>query len=178
MITTKLITLSDITSVKSISLNVNEVKQLTPHILEAQNFDLRQFLGDELYLDLIADYVSSPSLVLYADLFNGGSYNYGGQTYYNDGLKMFLIYSTYARYTANSNIISTATGFVQKTNEYSDGISEKTISRLITQARSGAESCENSIRYFLQRNSSIYPLYKCNKQNKTTNGFTIRRVGQ
>jgi len=34
MITTKLITLANIQAVKSISLNVNEIKQLTPHILE------------------------------------------------------------------------------------------------------------------------------------------------
>ena len=56
MITTKLITLANIQDVKSISLNVNETKQLSPYILEAQNFDLRELLGDAFYLDLISDF--------------------------------------------------------------------------------------------------------------------------
>jgi hypothetical protein len=56
MITTKLITLANIQDVKSISLNVNETKQLSPYILEAQNFDLRELIGDAFYLDLIADF--------------------------------------------------------------------------------------------------------------------------
>jgi len=48
-----LITLANIQAVKSISLNVNESKQLTPYIQEAQNFDLRELLGDEFYLALL-----------------------------------------------------------------------------------------------------------------------------
>ena len=58
MITTKLITLANIQDVKSISLNVNETKQLSPYILEAQNFDLRELIGDAFYLDLIADFIA------------------------------------------------------------------------------------------------------------------------
>jgi len=41
---TKLITLADIQTLKPISANVNEVKQLNTYILEAQEFDLRPFL--------------------------------------------------------------------------------------------------------------------------------------
>ena len=51
---TKLITLADIQTLKPISANVNEVKQLNTYILEAQEFDLRPFLGDEFYLALVA----------------------------------------------------------------------------------------------------------------------------
>ena len=177
MISTKLITLANIQAVKPISLNISEAKQLDPHILEAQNFDLRPFLGDEFFLDLINDFTASPSLDTYSDLFNGGSYTYGGNTYYNDGIKQFLVYSVYARYTSNSNVIATASGFVQKTNQYSEGVPEKTISRLITQSRSGADTCLHSIKEFLQRNSADYPLYKCEKITKFTNGIKIRRIG-
>ncbi len=82
MITTKLITLANIQDVKSISLNVNETKQLSPYILEAQNFDLRELLGDAFYLDLIADFSALPSLDKYDLLFNGGQYTYLNDTYY------------------------------------------------------------------------------------------------
>ena len=175
MITTQLITLANIQAVKSISLNVNESKQLTPYILEAQNFDLRELLGDAFYLDLVADFVASPSLADYSTLFNGGTYTYGSETYHLDGIKLFLIYCTYARYLANSSVIATATGLVHKTNQYSDKVEEKTISRLVSQARSGATFVENNVKEYLSRYSSTYPLYKCEKQKST--GFKIRNIG-
>lgn len=170
-----LITLSNIQAVKSISLNVNESKQLTPYIQEAQNFDLRELLGDAFYLDLIADFTASPSLELYSFLFNGGSYVHGNDTYFMDGIKQYLIYCTYARYLSNSNVISTATGLVHKTNQYSERVDEKTISRLVAQSRSGATFIENNIKDYLSRKSSDYPLYK--KVREKSTGFKIRNIG-
>jgi hypothetical protein len=177
MITTKLITLQDVATAKGISLNVNDTKQLAPHIFEAQNFDLRELLGDAFYLDLIADFVASPSLNEYSELFNGGTYTYNGESYYLDGVKQYLIYSTYARYIANSGVISTASGLVNKTNQYSEKVDEKTILRLVTQARSGATFCENGIKEYLSRKKQDYPLYKCENITKFTGGFKIRSVG-
>jgi hypothetical protein len=177
MITTKLITLQNIQAVKSISLNVNEVKQLTPHILEAQNFDLRELIGDAFYLDLIADFIALPSLIKYSFIFNGGQYTYQNETYYLDGLKHYLVYSSYSRYLANSNVISTATGLVHKTNQYSDKVEEKTIARLVSQSRSAATFCEENIKKYLERNKSSYPLYKCDKNVNFTNGIKIRNIG-
>jgi hypothetical protein len=177
MITTKLITLANIQDVKSISLNVNETKQLSPYILEAQNFDLRELLGDAFYLDLIADFTALPSLDKYDLLFNGGQYTYQNEIYYLDGVKQYLVYSTYARYLANSNVISTATGLVHKTNQYSDKVEEKTIARLVSQARSGATFCEENIKKYLERNKASYPLFKCDKNANFTNGIKIRNIG-
>ena len=175
MITTQLITLANIQAVKSISLNINESKQLTPYILEAQNFDLRELIGDAFFLDLVTDFLANPSLSIYSLLFNGGTYTYGGETYHLDGLKLYLIYSTYARYLSNSNVISTASGLVHKTNQYSESVTEKTISRLVSQARSSAVFCENNIKDYLSRFKSNYPLYKQEKQKSTA--FKIRNIG-
>jgi len=169
-----LITLANIQAVKSIS-NVNESKQLTPYIQEAQNFDLRELLGDEFYLALLADFVASPSLVDYSFIFNGGSYVHGNDTYYMDGIKQYLIYCTYARYLSNSNVISTATGLVHKTNQYSERVNETTISRLVSQSRSGATFIENNIKDYLRRKSSDYPLYK--RVTEKSTGFKIRNIG-
>ena len=170
-----LITLANIQAVKSISLNVNESKQLTPYIQEAQNFDLRELLGDEFYLALLADFTASPSLVDYSFMFNGGSYVHGNDTYYMDGIKQYLIYCTYARYLSNSNVISTATGLVHKTNQYSERVNETTISRLVSQSRSGATFIENNIKDYLCRNSADYPLYK--KVREKSTAFKIRNIG-
>ena len=177
MITTKLITLQDVATVKGVSLNVNDTKQLAPHIFEAQNFDLRELLGDAFYLALIDDFVASPSLDEYTFIFNGGNYVYNGETFYMDGIKQYLIHSVYARYIANSGVISTASGLVNKTNQYSEKVDEKTITRLTSHARSSATFCEEKIKKYLSRNKSDYPLYKCETIAKFTNGIKIRNIG-
>jgi hypothetical protein len=176
---TALITINDIRARKTISLNTNEIAQLTPQILEAQDFDLRPILGDEFYFALVQDFEASPSLQIYGDLFNGSTYTFGGKEYTQEGIKAFLVYSVYARYTANSSVIATATGFVHKANQYSEHVSEKTVSRLVEQARSGSQVYADRFMLYLDRNRELYPLWKVNcKENKRyVAGVKIRQIG-
>ncbi len=173
---TYLITLDDIKNFKPISLNVNETKQLKPFILEAQEFELKEFLGDEFYLALVADFNASPSLATYGDLFNGVQYTYNGTTYENTGIKPMLIYYAYARYLNNANPIITANGIVQKNNSSSTPVSEKTIARLVNQATSGGKVYENRVVDYLVRKSSSYPLYDCITPSNRTGGLRISSV--
>lgn len=176
---TPLITINQIRAVKSISLNTNEVAQLTPQILEAQDFDLRPILGDEFYFAIVADFEASPSLTEYAELFNGCTYTHEGRQYTHEGIKAFLIYSSYARYVANSNVIATPTGMVHKTNQFSESVNEKTISRLVEQARSGAEMHKIRFVDYLNRNVNLYPLWlqSCKKSTPYRAGVKIRQIG-
>lgn len=160
MTTTPLITLEDIRAMKSIALNVQQAKDLTPYVLEAQNFDLGKLLGDAFYLALINDFTASPSLDVYADLFNGGSYVHDSETYYNYGIKKLIVHYAYTRYVANSNVIATPTGFVHKTNPHSDNVTDKTVARLTDNARSSALFVEDSVRNYLDRKNNDYPLWK------------------
>lgn len=174
-----LINLNDIRSIKSISLNLNSEKELNPHILEAQKFDLRPFLKDDFYLSIVEDLEASPSLTEYADLWNGCVYTYGSEKFIMSGLKAILCYHSYARYLPHSDIQSTATGFVRKSNQYSEKIEDKTISRLIAQARSAATVMEGEVLDYLNRNSSLYPKWKGNQKNKSSysSGMKIRSIG-
>lgn len=173
-----LITLQDIRDIKSISLNLNSDKELTPHILEAQDFDLRPLLGDNFFLDFLEDFEASPSLSEYSDLWNGCTYTFQGEKFRHEGLKTILAYHSYARYTSEAGIQSTATGFVQKTNQYSDPVNDKAISRKIAQARSAAQICEGRTIDYICRNKTLYPLYKGNKQpQKYSSGMKIRSIG-
>lgn len=173
-----LINLNDIRSIKSISLNLNAEKELIPHILEAQNFDLRPILGDNFYLDLVSDLEASPALVIYSDLWNGCQYEYQGENYIQEGLKVFLAYSTYARYLPHANIQSTATGLVHKTNQYSEKVDDKSISRLIAQARSAGTLVQSHVVDYLNRNQSMYSKWKGNKtKSKYSSGMKIRSIG-
>lgn len=173
----KMITLSDIRERLGIALNTNIERDLNPKILEAQDFDLRPFLGEELYLDLLEDFSNSPSLVKYADLFNGSTYTYNGRTYQHDGVKAILVYHSYARYRGSSPIKDTPYGAMMKKNEHSDHASEKAISRMIAEERSKATAHEDRVRMFLERFRDNYPLYRCTTNKRRTNGMRIRRIG-
>lgn len=166
----QIVTLQDIVEFKPISLNVNQAKALNPFILEAQEFDIRSILGDEFYLAILADL---PTLANYGDLVNGVQYTYDGKLYETKGIKACLIYYSYARYLANANQTSTPSGMVSKTNDYSDPISEKTLARLIQQARSGAIHFQEQFIDYLNRNESNYPLWK-NKCTKKLNKASIK----
>jgi hypothetical protein len=170
-----IITLSQIQDFKQLTSNITEAKQLTPYIDEAQEFDLRSFLGDELYIDLVADYEASPSLETYSDLYNGSTYTYSGKTYKHEGIVPVLVYYAYSRYLANSSVHSTKYGMVQKTNEFSQPASEKTLSRLIAQAKSGAFVYQNRVKLFLSHNASSYPLWYGSK--KRTGALRISPIG-
>jgi len=171
-----LITITDIQTLKPLSSNTDITKKVNPFILEAQRMDLRPILGDEFYLALEADVLASPSLVTYTDLWNGSNYTIGTKTYINYGLKAVLIYYSYARYLNRSNTNSTAFGMVKKSNPDSEPLSEKTLSRLVAQAISGAKLYENNVKKYLDNNASTYPLYDCVYNNKKSNGFRITGI--
>lgn len=173
-----LININDIKEYKSISSNINTIKELDPYILDAQDFDLRKFMGESFYLDFIDDFNASPSLDKYSDLWNGQEYEYGGFRYKHEGLKAILIHHSYARYLSNANVTSTPYGIVAKTNQYSEKADEKTMARLIQQARSSATVFEERVEKYLNWHSSDFPLWRRLKTEKENykSGIKFRQV--
>jgi hypothetical protein len=160
MTETKLITLSDFAEYRHITANINEVARLDPFIIEAQLMDLKPVLGSYLYDDFIKNISQSK----YTELLNGKEYtNTDGKLIRYHGVKPVLVYYTYARLLANDNYRSTPTGFVKKLNDYSEhidsGSNEKTLNRLITQARSSAISYQQEMIDFLNEYDTIYDLW-------------------
>ena len=172
-----LITKTDIQEFKMISDNVSSIKQLSPFIIEAQEFDLRPFMGESFFIDFMDDATASPQFTKYEDLWNGVQYTYSGHKYEHQGIKAILIYHSYARYLPHASVKSTPHGMVHKQNQYSERVSDKTIARMLAQARSGAEEHERRVRLFLQRNRSDYPLYKCPRGKKYRAGMKINKIG-
>lgn len=173
---TKLITLEDIQDYKGVTSSLNNVKQLDPFILEAQDFDLRPFLGEELYIALLEDFEAKPRLQDYGDLFNGSTYTYAGRTYKHEGIIPILVYYAHSRYLMFSNAHSTKYGMVQKTNDFSDPVSEKTMARLIQQAKSGALIYQERVKQFLDRNTELYPLWKGGHKRRKS-GLRLTAIG-
>ncbi len=169
---TKWITITDIVEFKPLSLNINVAKFLDPYIIEAQEFDIKPILGTPLFLAI------DEAIEDFDNLFLPYTYEYSGHTYNHNGIKSALIYYTYARYLANANQHSTPSGMMQKLNEFSTNIDEKTISRLVKQAQSGAIAYQNQFIEFLCRFSQDYPLYNINgKSDYRKTAIRIRSAG-
>lgn len=170
-----LLTLQDIQEYKPMSNNIGFDKKVEPFIKEAQYFDLRPILGDELYL-AVKNEVENPPFVNYEDLWNGSEYLCGDITYINPGLKAVLVYQSYARFLTKADTNSTAYDMVRKENKYSQGISDKKQAELVAQSMSGARGLEFEVLNFLKRNSSDYPLFRCTPEKGTTGRTRITSV--
>lgn len=159
----KLITISDFTNYRSISVNVDSTKRLDPYIEEAQMFDLKPVLDcqdEEFLAEIIAGKADTPykELIVY--------------------IKPVLVYYTYARFLATHDVMATAHGIVTKVNEFSEPISEKTRARLVAQAESSALVYQKIMTDYLSDNKAIFPNWKCSQTSgRTQSGARIRAIG-
>lgn len=161
-----LISRDDIIAYRSISANANVSKKLEPFILEAQESDLKNLLGNPLYNDLLNDYLGSPSLSTYEDLFNGSSWTCGGKAYYHRGIKVVLVYFSYARYVMNSPFESTAFGTVVKKDQYSEVQDQKAVQKIYDDALMLALSMWADVKDYLDYTKP--DLWSCtNNENYT-----------
>lgn len=137
-----------------VTSNLNSAKALDPFAKMASEFDVRAFLGDELYIALLDDIAASPSLDTYSDLYNGSTYTYQNKRYRHEGIIAMLAHFTNARYIEQANVTSTKYGLKQKENDWSTTPSEKTISRMINQARSIAIAYQERVKRYLDHHST------------------------
>jgi len=169
---TALVTLSDIQAIESISSNVNFSKKVLPHILDAQEFDVRPLVGEELWVEIAA----SPGD--FTDLMSETTYTHGGHTYQHPGLKNVIVMYAVARYKAEINMHDTAHGLVVKNTDYSNPVSDRAVARAEAKAKAGAEVYWTRVRDYLCRKSSSYPLWRGSATQLTGNGLRIRKVSK
>ena len=175
---TSLLTLQDFVDYRGMSANINFEKDLKKHVLDAQEFELRIFMGDPFFLALVDDFNASPSLDTYSDLFITHRYTYDSKEYESPGIKRLLVQYAHARYIAADGSTSTPYGYRNKRHDKSDKPDAKVVGRKSAKARSGATSYEDRIRLYLDRNSDMYPLWKCTYKKRTAGGgFKISAIG-
>lgn len=148
-----LITLQDIKSVRP-TAELDSVRW-QPFAVEAQDQDLRPILGDGLYYQLM----QTPAETAYANLLNGTTYTYDGQTVYFDGLKPMLVYFFLARFIQNNPVNITRYGIVQKVTPQSQPVDATMIRQVVNEMKSNAATYRNQVDQFLLQNQSTYPLY-------------------
>ncbi len=173
----QLIQAAQIAPYNAISANIN-LAFLNPYIMEAQEFDLRPFLGEQMYLDLLSDFVASPSLQVYGNVYDPLQYIAPGSTYnyQHDGLVPVLAYFAYARYVENAGIESNKFGLVAKKTDLSDPISSGERARRVASARSKAVIYQERLKLYLDLFRATYPLWRSGISRKKTS-FRITPVG-
>jgi len=155
-----LVTKLDTDKYKYISDSLKNSVTWPEFVSEAQLFDVKGWLGDEL-LNEIANQVSI-SLISAANqiLLDGGTYVYNSKTYLFQGLKAAIIYYGFSRFANRTSVNFTAAGVVVKDSDFSTPASDKQIQRIVTEAQLMAEAIKCEITTFLDRNYILYPLWK------------------
>ena len=174
---TSLLTLQDFVDNRGMSASINFDKNLKQFVLDAQEFELRIFMGESFFLSLMEDFEGDPSLDLYEDLFNGIRYTYQGNEYECPGIKRLLVQYAHARYIAEDGATSTAFGYRNKSHEQSEAVDPKILGAKSAKARSAATVLEDRIKLYLDRHSDQYPLWKCTNKKRTVGGFKISAIG-
>ena len=177
MFDNNIITITDIQDFKPISKNTDTQKKLDPFIQEAQEFDLRPFMGDEFYLKLVDEFKNTFPDSNYENLYQGSTWMKGGKTYENPGLRAVLVYYSYARYLNKANTNSTAFGMVGKTNPDSTPLTDRTIDRLVSQSMNGAKAYLNRVEFFINCNSELFPEYDCGIDLQKSGAIRISAAG-
>jgi hypothetical protein len=177
MFDNNIITITDIQDFKALSKNTDTDKKVNPFIQEAQEFDLRPFMGDEFYLKLVEEFKNTFPDSNYENLYQGSTWTKNGKTYENPGLRSVLVYWSYARYLNKANTNSTAFGMVTKTNPDSTPITDRTIDRLVSQANSGAKAYLNRVEFYINCNKDLFPQYDCGIEPTKSGSIRISAAG-
>ena len=159
----------------------DSVKNLTiwgQFVLEAQQFDVKNWLGDALLNELSNQAVPDKFTALNLTLLNGGSYSYNDCTYLFQGLRAAIIYYAFARYTNYMAYNYTAAGIVIKESDYSTPVGDKITQRLETDSRLKAEAIRDEVVLYLCRFSDDYPLWRngncgCGMRDNRTRTFKV-----
>jgi hypothetical protein len=158
----KLITTADIVKYRPLSKDIPK-DRLEPFITEAQSIDLQSVLGDALYYDFMSKYDVSgdPKYTVYQKLLVGGTYTPPGYTglIEFEGIKPMLVYYALARFYENNQLNATRYGIVSKLNEFSEPVSQASLTAAISAVRSMGMAYQEKVRRFLNENPTDYPLF-------------------
>ena len=165
-----IITKDDVSAWVDVSGNLEE-KRLDRAIADAQILDLRPFIGDPLYLDLINKVFNQAASEYddYQALLYGTTYTYQGNTIKFYGIAPALVHWAYARYLSTGNLKATRAGLKTKFTEQSQDPESKDILRLIRSSKSQAGLYSQDIRQYLDEKNSIYPLWNEAGDRRTQN---------
>lgn len=173
MAETNLITISDVRNYRQVDEKFNAVR-FGAFVTEVQRKNLRNLLGDALYLDFMNDARTSGK---YADLLNGKEYTYDGQTIKYYGIKPALVYWWLALATREGDLFLSAVGaFNYSNNPQQNFESAKEKNSVAQSYQETAQGYANDIIKFLDTYSTTYPLWLSNSAEVNKSNFLSFRL--
>ena len=144
---------------RQLSPSVEEAK-LNDYIEEAQLKDVRPLLGEKFYAAIDAVRVAEGST--YDELLESTTYTHDGDAFRNPGLKDVIARFAYARYKRYGHVEDTLFGSVVKQNQESRETSKAEKEAEYHENRITAGEQWNSVKAYLNRKSTTYPLWSNN----------------
>ena len=157
-----LITKADIDKIRPSSVNIDTTTRLDPYILESQQIEMQDILGEELYTTMVNDWDGASDFTLdrFKDLWNGVEYTKSGKTVRMYGLNYVVAYYTYARFLYNQNLVVSRFGVKSKTNDNSEEKLNSEIRTKADKAKSMALKFTGQVNDFLLEKSGEYPEWR------------------
>lgn len=136
------------------SFSANNLEKYTQIATEVEDNELMQLIG-VAFLQAIQ---TTPAD--YNDLLNGSEFeDYDGNTINHKGLRYVLAYFNYSKYLGESFVADTYTGFVRKTHNEAEPLTEGQVRRLQEDNRKIALQAWSVIKRYLDISSADYPLW-------------------
>jgi len=160
-------------SIRDITENMGS-EEFDPYILEAEEVDIKQILGNALFTDL----VNNPEATTppYATLLAGGSYTDGDYTYEFKGLRHALQYYAWSRYIENP-YIHTVSGLTNHDDAFGTKPTQDELKKLSDNVRSLAFAFMTDVTEYLTRKSADFPLWNCGSSRNRSGQVKIRIIG-
>ena len=160
-----LITPPDFANYRDISVNLDK-GELDPFIREAQAFNMRNFLGDILYTELIQDFTPDAGEGTFTEdkftklWFGQSDWNHGGDIIQYNGLKPAVIYWAFGFMIDNNSVKVTRSGLRIIEGDFSEDATTTLVRDKKTKARDNAETYANRADAFIRDQGDIYPDYR------------------
>lgn len=150
-------------------------ERLNRYIIEAQESELKPKIGNALYNDLLKNSGDAN----YTALLDGEEYtNTNGDLILFNGLRMALIHWAYAKLIQRNQKTLTPTGYVKKTNQYSEQIEYKELSADVQDYMSLANIYWADCVIYLNEKYADFPKWNTERREKlTTSTIRINAIG-
>lgn len=150
------------TTVRPMSKHI-DVEKILVYINESQQQDIKNALGDSLFIDLLR-YVNreegEPTNDAYDNLLHGGIYKNGNDEFIFSGLEKALNYFVYARLVKHGDRNLSRVGLMNNQIEYSSHVELKEKQEEYKDAFSVAEELMNDCLRYIKHNSDKFPKWR------------------
>ena len=168
-----LLTPIDFKTYKDLGKRIDEDK-MKPIILQAQEVDLRGFLGGTFYFDVMTNLEAES----YQDLLSGSTFEHQGVTYHQEGLKALLADLFMSRFLDQINVNITPFGATNKLSTDSQPTDKASLRDASQGEKEMAAQKWEDIKTYLSINSAQFPKYNTGSSSSATGErkISFRRI--